>query len=106
MTSRPSIARAARSGNLSDAARKPEASVVRSVPPSRQTTACCLFERNRSVLELFSVGRNVDDERFDAKLDVSCELARDRRVAADQVRAKGLVILERAKPVRSFDGGR
>lgn len=46
VTSRPSIARAARCGNLSDAARKPEASVVcsyarlRTVACSKATAVC------------------------------------------------------------------
>src|SRR5688500_2430378 len=51
------------------------------------------------MLQLFSAGRHVEDDRAVPGAEVPRELLGDLRVAADKIRTHGLVVLERNEPV-------
>src|SRR5271167_3600087 len=59
-----------------------------------------LREDEIDVLQLVLGGRNIEDKRLEAALDVFRDLRRDALIAPDQIRAKSFVVFKRPEPIR------
>ena len=78
---------------------RPARRCARAGSPSRRHRREGSGERDPDVPKVGSRDGNVDDQIFEAALPVGAELSRDPLVAADEVGAEGVVVLERPEPV-------
>src|SRR5882672_7527514 len=67
---------------------------------SNREAARRAFEYDAGVLQFVATRRRVEDEGPIAGVEITLDLFGDPIVATDQVRADGLVVLERHQPVR------
>ena len=75
---------------------------VRVSPDSRSRALQGVVKNGLSVGQLFLAGWDIEDERLKTIAHVARDFVRDLFVAADQVRTKCLIVLERPYPIHAL----